>query len=93
MLTKDDLEDRFDSISFSKPKTYPQMKAWHHFAMHEFKVDIYPIFELMDISKTKILKYSKKINDGLNKKENLEFLEYIGRHSFDIRVILSYFKP
>lgn len=92
-MTKDELEDKLDSISFCKPKTYPQMKCWHHFALHEFKVDVFEIFELMDISKSKILKYSQKLKSGLNKKENLEFLEYLGCHSFDIRVILSYFKP
>jgi hypothetical protein len=93
MITKDELEDRFDSISFKAPKTVAQMKAWYHFATVESPtVDILQIFDLMDISQTKIKCFKEKISKGLTKKENLEFLEYLGCHSFDIRCILSYFR-
>jgi hypothetical protein len=93
MITKDELEDKFDSISFKAPKTVAEMKAWHHFAtMDGPKLDIIPIFELMEVSKSKINCFKERMIKGLTKKENLEFLHYLGCHSFDIRVILSYFR-
>jgi hypothetical protein len=93
MLTKDELEDRFDSLSFKAPKTIPEMKAWYHFAIYENPiVDIYQVFELMELSQKKILSFRTKLNSGFTKRENLEFLSYLGCHSFDIRAILSYFR-
>jgi hypothetical protein len=93
MMTKDELEDKFDSISFKAPKTVAEMKAWHHFATADGpRLDIIPIFELMELSPSKIKCFKERMVKGLTKKENLEFLEYLGCHSFDIRVILSYFR-
>ena len=92
-MTKDELEDRFDSISFKAPKTVAEMKAWHHFATYEKPIlDIIEIFEVMEISPSKIKCFKEKMVKGLTKKENLEYLQYLGCHSFDIRVILSYFR-
>lgn len=92
-MTKDELEDRFDSISFKAPKTVAEMKAWHHFATNDGpKLDVIEIFELMEISQSKIKCFKEKMCKGFTKKENLEFLQYLGSHSFDIRVILSYFR-
>jgi hypothetical protein len=93
MLTKEEMEDRLDSLSFKAPKTIAQMKAWHHFATYEKPiVNIYEVFELMDLPFKKIESFKNKLVTGLTKKENLEYLSYLGCHSFDIRSILSYFR-
>lgn len=91
MMTKDELDDRLESISFKIPKTVAQMKVWHHFATVEFpRVDVFEVFELMELSQSKIKCFKEKLITGLTKKENLEYLAYLS-HSFDIRIILSYF--
>jgi hypothetical protein len=93
IMTKDELDDKFDSISFKAPKTIAQMKAWHHFATVESpQVNIYEIFALMEVTESKLKCFKEKMAKGLTKKENLEFLGYLGCHSFDIRYILSYFR-
>jgi hypothetical protein len=92
-MTPDEIEDRFESISFRPPRTFAEMKAWDHFAKYDGPyLNICNVFNDMGISPKKVHQYLNKIEKGLTKKENLEYLAYIGSHSFDIRVILSYFR-
>jgi hypothetical protein len=93
MLTKDEIDDHFESLSFRPPKTYGEMKAWYHFSKYDGKpVDILQVFYDMGISPKKVHYFLNKVQDGFTKKETLESLQYIGLHSYDIRAILSYFK-
>lgn len=92
-MTKDEIEDRFDSISFRPPKTFSEMKAWHHFSKYDGSpLNIEEVFRIIGIPEKKIKTFLTKQVQGFTKKENIECLEYIGLHSFDIRVILSYFR-
>jgi hypothetical protein len=92
-MTPDEIEDRFESISFRPPRTYGEMKAWYHFAKYDGKpLDILKVFYDIGITPKKVHLFLNKVQDGFTKKETLESLTYIGLHSFDIRVMLSYFR-
>ncbi len=93
MISRDEIDDSFDSISFAKPKTLAQMKAWHHhMKMEKLNTSYGDVFRLLGINDSKILKYTKKMKEGFTKKEELEFTSYVSYHSFDIRFILSFIK-
>jgi hypothetical protein len=93
MITQDEIEDSLESISFTKPKTLSQMKAWHHHINCEkIKTSYGDVFRLLGINDSKIMKYSNKLREGFTKKEELEFTSYVAYHSFEIRFVLSYIK-
>lgn len=93
MISRDMIEDSFESISFAKPKTLSQMKAWHHhIKVEKLKTSYGDVFRVLGINDSKILKYTNKMKEGFTKKEELEFTSYVAYHSFDIRFILSFIK-
>jgi hypothetical protein len=93
MISKDDLEDRAEGIGFRLPKTLIEMKAWDYF----HKIDRIPtriteIFDIMGIGPKKVHQYLNKIEKGLTRKEEIEYMSYVASNTLEIRAMLSLFK-
>ena len=93
MITKDDLEDKAEGIGFRLPKTLIEMKAWDYFhKIERIPVGITQIFDIMGISPRKVHQYLNKIEKGLTRKEEIDYMTYVAGHTLEIRAMLSLFR-
>lgn len=93
MITKEDLEDKCECIGFRLPKTLIEMKAWDYFhKIERIPVGITEIYTIMGISPRKVHQYLNKIEKGLTRKEEIEYMTYVAGHTLEIRCILAMFR-
>ena len=93
MITKEDLEDKCECIGFRLPKTLIEMKAWDYFhKIERIPVGITEIYTIMGISSKKVHQYLNKIEKGLTRKEEIEYMTYVAGHTLEIRCILAMFR-
>jgi predicted adenine nucleotide alpha hydrolase (AANH) superfamily ATPase len=93
MITKEDLEDKCECIGFRLPKTLIEMKAWDYFhKIERIPVGITEIYTTMGITPKKVHQYLNKIEKGLTRKEEIEYMTYVAGHTLEIRCLLAMFR-
>ena len=93
MITKEDLEDKAESIGFRLPRTLIEMKAWDYFhKIERIPIEITQIFNIMGINPRKITQFLNKIKKDLTRKEEIEYINYVTGHTLEIRCMLAMFR-